>query len=63
MLHSWMVTPTYIYSHIYIYTYALLLLYSCFTSRYICNCCNPALLKYLYLCSCFTPDFTVFGWL
>ncbi len=48
-----------IYIYIYIHIYALLLLYSCFTSRYICNCCNPALLEYIHLCSCFTRTLLV----
>ncbi len=41
--------------YLYAFTpiYALLVLCSCFTSRYTCNCCNLALLKYLYLYSCF----------
>jgi hypothetical protein len=66
MLYSCMLTPecisiytsiyiyTYIYTHIYIHKH-IYILYSCFASRSICNCCNPAFLKYLYLCSCFTP--------
>ncbi len=38
----------------YLYIYALLVLYSCFTSLEICNCCNPVLLIFIY-----TPAFLV----
>jgi hypothetical protein len=48
-----------IYMCIYMYIYALLVLYSCCTSRYICNCCDPALLEYIHLYSCFTRTLLV----
>ena len=51
-IHIYIYIYTYIYIHIHIHIH---ILYSCFASRYICNFCNPAFLKYLYLCSCFTP--------
>jgi hypothetical protein len=35
----------------YIYIYAFLVFYSCFTSLDICNCCNPPLLTYIHLYS------------
>ena len=41
------------------YIYALLVLYSCFTSLDLCNCCNPALLEYILLFSCFTRTLLV----
>jgi hypothetical protein len=49
----------YIYMYVYIYIYVLLLFYSCFTTLYIYNCCNPALLKYMYIYSCFTRTLLV----
>ena len=65
MLYSCMFTPQsiylsiymYIYLSIYVYIYmhALLMLCCCFTALYTFNCCNPALLKYIYLYACFTP--------
>jgi hypothetical protein len=58
MLYSCMLTP----KCIYIYPYTLLVLYSCFTSRYMCNCFNPALLKYIYIYSCFTPTSRNVSW-
>jgi hypothetical protein len=41
------------------YICALLALYSCFTSPDICNCCNPPLVTYIHIYSCFTPTLLV----
>jgi hypothetical protein len=41
------------------YICALLVLYSCFTSLHICKCCNPVLLQYIHLYSCFTRTLLV----
>jgi hypothetical protein len=41
------------------YIYALLVLYSCFTSLDVCNCCHPVLLQYIHLYSCFTRTLLV----
>ncbi len=55
MLYSYSYSyNVYIYIYIYIYIYVLLLLYFRCTCRYVCNCCNPALLQYIHLFSCLT---------
>jgi hypothetical protein len=41
------------------YIYALLVLYSCFTSPDICNRCNPVLLQYIHSYTCFTRTLRV----
>ncbi len=52
-------TPVCLLLNIHMYIYALLVLYSCFTSLDICNCCNPPLVTYIHLYSCFTPTLLV----
>jgi hypothetical protein len=49
----------YVYSYIFRYIYGLLVVYSCFTSLEICNCCNPVLLQYTHSYSCCTRTLLV----
>jgi hypothetical protein len=58
-IHIHMLIHIYIHIFIFVYMYALHLFYSCFTSRCICNCCNPALLEYIHLYCCFTRTLLV----
>ncbi len=55
MLYSCILTLAYIFRYIY----ALLVLYSCFTSLEICNCCTPVLLQYTHSYSCCTRTLLV----
>ena len=56
--HMLLMRRTYLEA-VFMYIYALLVLHSCFTSLDICNCCNPALLEYIHLYSCFTRTLLV----
>ncbi len=52
-------TPVCFLWNIYIFIYALLVFYSCFTSLDICNYHNPPSLTYIHLHSCFTRTLLV----